>query len=188
MSDTAPDTGTPGTEPTPQQPEPEPTPDTGPDEVEQLKTELERLKSIARKQEDRAKANAKAAQELEQLRQATMSEQEKAVAQAREEGRKQAITEFGGQLVDAEIRAVAAGRLDDRALNVLFQSLNRAAFLNEDGTVDQKSVAEFVSGIAPPPPPKDPAFPDLGQGVRSAPAALNGDPLLRDLKARLGIS
>jgi hypothetical protein len=165
---------------------PEPAPAQGSD----LKAELEKLTREARKWEDRAKANATAAKELETLRQQSMTDQERAVAEAKAAGRQEAIATFATQLVDAEIRAVAAGLLDPKALNVLLQGLNRQAFLLDDGTVDTKSVREFIEGIAPPPPPAPPertAF-DLGQGARGDAMALNGDPLLRDIKNKLGIA
>lgn len=163
-------------------------PDTGDDGTD-WKAELEKWKAQARKHEQRAKENATAAKQLEELRRQTMSEQERAVAEAQDQGYKRALLELGSQLVDAEIRAASAGRLDDKALNVLLQGLNRSVFLGEDGQVDQKSVREFVDGIAPPKPePKVPGFPDLGQGARSAAPPLNGDPLLRDLKQKLGIA
>ena len=81
MSDTTPDTGT---EPTPEaEPqEPSDTPDPA-----ALTADLEKWKAQARKHEERAKANANAAKELEQVRQASMSDQEKAVEIARQQAR-----------------------------------------------------------------------------------------------------
>ena len=149
------------------------------DYVKQLRAEAAKHRSEAKK----------AAEELEKLRKAAMTEQERAIAEAQESGYKRALTEVGTRLVDAEIRAVAAGRFTDGQMGVLLQGLNRAAFLAEDGTVDVKSVQEFVDGLAPKQPePSVPGFPDLGQGARSAAPPLNGDPLLRDLKRKLGIS
>lgn len=148
---------------------------------------VKQLRSEAAKFRSEAKA---AAEELEQLRRAAMTEQERAIVEAREEGRRMAATEWGSKMVDAEIKAVAAGRFSEGQMNVLFQGLNRAAFLKEDGSVDMKSVQEFVEGLAPRPPESKPqSFPDLGQGIRTTDnTALNGDPLLRDLKRHLGIA
>lgn len=169
-----------------------------PEGILDWQAEANKWKALARQHEEssekaneRAKANARAAKELETLRQQSMTDQERAVAEAKAVGRSEAIATFATQLVDAELRAVAAGRLDPKALNVLLQGLNRQAFLLDDGTVDTKSVREFVEGIAPPPP--EPAAPertvlDLGQGARGDAMALNGDPLLRDIKNKLGIA
>lgn len=168
--------------------------DAGDDLAAQLaewKAEARKHEENAKKANERAKENAKAAQELEKLRQQSMTEQEKAMATAETAGYEKARVEFASKLVDAELRAAAAGRLDAKALNVLLQGLNRAAFLLDDGTVDEKSVREFVDGIAPPPPEPGPAtsgFPDLGQGARGPIPALNGDPLLAHIKAKLGIA
>lgn len=116
----------------------------------------------------KAQANAQAARELEQVRQSSMTEQEKAVAQAKAEARTEALREAGGRLVAAEVRAAAAGRLDDKQLSTLLDGLNVAAFVSEDGEVDAKRIGQFVDGIAP----KNTTtgaptgFPDLGQGAR----------------------
>lgn len=148
--------------------------------VKQLRGEAAKYRSEAKN----------AAEELEKLRRAAMSEQERAIVEARAEGRLAAMSEFGARVVDAEIRAAAAGRFTDGQMRVLLQGLNRSAFLAEDGSVDEKSVHEFVDGIAPPQQPAadQRTILDLGQGARGDANALNGDPLLRDIKAKLGIA
>lgn len=152
-----------------------------------LTAEVEKWKALSKKNEDRAKANADAAKELDKFRQQSMTETEKAVEQARAEARTAALAEAGGKVARAEIRAAAAGRLDAAALDVLIDGLNLAKFLDEDGEVDTEKVAAFVDGIAPKEDEEKPAgFPDLGQGARST-TPLNGDPLLRDVKHVLGI-
>lgn len=156
-------------------------------EVERLRGELQK----ARKWEERAKANAKAAKELEEFRQQSMSETEKAIEQARTEGRRQALTETGQKIAAAELRAAASGRMTDEQLTTLLDGLNLARFVDDDGEVDREALTAFVDGIAPKPTEDEPAVPllDLGQGARSVGqnAALNGDPLLRSLKEKLGI-
>lgn len=151
-------------EPTPTPPEPS-TPPTEP--ATDWKAKYDELQTQARKWEDRAKANNTAAKELEQLRQQSMTEQEKAVEQARTEARMAALAEVGGRLVDAAVRVASAGRLDDAAVGVLLDGLDRSKFLGSDGEVDEKAVASFVNGIAPSKQePTPPGFPDLGQGAR----------------------
>lgn len=160
--------------------------------------EAEKWKTQARKHEDRAKANAAAQTELEKLKQSQMSDQEKAVAQAKAdakaEARAELVAEMGPKLIAAEIRAAAAGRLEDEQISTLIDGLNVAAFLTADGEVDTDKVTKFVDGIAPARDGND-GQPnrltlDLGQGTRNGGGgdkALNGDPLVRDLKAKLGV-
>lgn len=149
------------------------------------KAEAEKWKNQARKHEERAKANASAARELEQFRTAAMSDQEKAVEAARAEGRTEALRESGTKVVDAEVRAAAAGRSVD--IEALLEGLDRAKFLGDDGEADRDAITAWVDRVAPKPEPTEAGFPDLGQGVRGQAQALNGDPLLRDLKSKVGV-
>jgi hypothetical protein len=165
--------------------------DTGGDDSKDWASEATKWRDLARKHEERAKANSAAAKELEQLRQQSMSDLEKAVAQARAEGHAEGLTSGMARVVKAEIRAAAAGRMSAEQLGALLEATNLSVFIGEDGDVDEAKVVKFVDGIAPPAEEETrPAgFPDLGQGARggSSNVALNGDPLLRDLKTKLGI-
>lgn len=164
-------------------------------DVEALQADLEKWKGLARKHEDRAKANSQSAKELEEFRQSQMSEQEKAVAEAIARARADTLAEVGSALVDAEVKTAAArAAADGRQIDAdaLLEGLNRSAFLTEDGKPDSDAIAKWIDRIAPkaeaPQEPKAPMFPDLGQGARGKQdMALNGDPLLRDVKAKLGI-
>ena len=171
-------------------------------DVEALKAETEKWKSLARKHEERAKANASAAKERDDIRTAAMTEQERAVAEAAAAARTATLAEVGSTLVDAEVKAAAAtltaaGRSVDADALLEGETLNRAAFLGEDGRPDTAKIAAWLDRVAPKATqeseqqPTAPVWPDLGQGQRG-PAnkdmALNGDPLLRDLKAKLNIS
>lgn len=155
-------------------------------EVERLRGELAK----ARKWEDRAKANAAAAKELEALKQSSMSDMEKAVEQARIDGLNEGISKAGTKLVRAEMKAAAAGRLDATQLDTLLEPLNLAAFLDDDGEVDTDKVSAYIAGIAPAEQTDDTqqpqSFPDLGQGSRGT-TPLGSDPLLGMLKGSLGI-
>lgn len=169
-----------------------PAADTAPEPVEDTdwKAEAEKFKALARKHEDRAKQNAGAAKELETLRQQSMTEQEKAVAQAAAEARSAAMVEFAAQLVDARFEAAAAGKLDHEQLAELLSNLDRGKFLAEDGTVDAERITAFVDRLAPKPADTEPAetpFPDLGQGTRNSQMTLGSDPLLASLKKAVGV-
>lgn len=155
-----------------------------PAEIVDWKAEAEKWKAQSRKNEDRAKANATAAKELEDLKRQSMSDQEKAIEQAKTEARAQALAEVIADRVHAAFTRAAAGRLDAEQVDELVNGINVAAFVDTDGKVDAAKVAQFIERIAP---TSEPAFPDLAQGVRGSTLPLNGDPLLRDLKSKLGI-
>lgn len=156
------------------------------------KAEAEKWRALSKETEKKAKANLT---ELEQLRQSAMSDQEKAVTQARTEGHAEGLAAGMARVVKAELRAAATGRMSPEQLGALLEATNLAVFIGEDGDVDETKVARFVDGIAPRPTEDEtrPGFPDLGQGARSGTntpgmnTPLNGDPLLRDVKAKLGI-
>lgn len=159
--------------------EPGPTPDegAGPEPPADLAAEVEKWKQIARKHEadaakatDRAKGNSAAVQELERLRKASMTEQERAVAAARDEASRETSLRYGGRLVDAEVRAAAHGRPID--VPTLLEGLDRSRFLTEDGEPDVKAIAAWVEKLSPPPPePTSPVVPGLGQGARTSTAS-----------------
>lgn len=152
-------------------------------EVARLKDELVK----ARKWEDRAKANAQAAKELETLRQSTMTDIDKAAAQARAEGRAEATRELAAERAVDKIRLAAAGRPVD--IDALLEGIDAARFLDSDGQPDTKAISAWVNRVAPAAEnPQTAAKRDLGLGARGQQApALNSDPLLGALKSKLGI-
>lgn len=128
--------------------------------------EAEKWKALARRHEGNAKANATKAKEFDALLEASKTDQERAVEQAREEAaaaaRADERSRFGSRLVDAEIRAVAAGRLEPDQVSVLMEGLDRSRFLTDDGDVDTKKVTKLLDGLVP----TKKTYPDLGQGRR----------------------
>lgn len=156
---TIPDTTPPAT--------PEPTPTTPPaqETSEDWKAKYEETLKEARKHEDRAKANATAAKELETFKQSSMTEQEKAVATARAEAKAEAMREVGGKLAEAAIRVAAAGRSVD--VDALLEGIDASKFLDDNGDPNDKAITAWVDRVAPvddsaKPPPRR----DLGQGAR----------------------
>ncbi len=125
------------------------------------KAEHEKAIAEARKWEARAKADHEKVKELDKLQRASMTDLEKAVADAREEGRATAIREATTELVDARMEAAASGRLSEKQLAVLLDGYDRTKFLTDDGKVDAAKVAKFIEAIAP-----AKGTPDLGQGPR----------------------
>ena len=79
--------------------------------------------------------------------------------------------------------------LSDAQLGVLLTSINRSAFLGDDGQVDEDAVKAFVNGIAPQRVEQEPPSFDLGQGARTNGSYGLGDDnaLLRDALAKLGV-
>lgn len=172
------------------EPDTDATPDTGAEPAADLSAEVDKWKSLARKHEERAKANAHATKELEQLRQQSMSDADKAIAAARAEAEADANRRWGVRLVDERLRNAAAGRPVD--VDALLEGVDRTRFLGDDGEPDTDAIAAWMDRVAPRPPEPEPGMPtsslDLGQGTRGAPAMpLNGDPLEAFLRHELGI-
>lgn len=184
MADTAPDTTT-SADPTTTTTPPAPDAPTATDDTTDWKAEAEKYKTLSRKHEERAKANATAAKERDELRQQYMTEQEKAVEQARAEGRSEAVKASSERVVSAEIRAAAAGRLGKEQLDELIDGIDTGKFVGDDGEVNVEKVQRFVDGIAPA-SNADPGFPDLGQGARGAGTGGSADQLLDDVKRLTG--
>lgn len=153
------------------------------------RAEFEELRKQARKWEARAKSNAQAAKELDDLRKQSMDETQRAIAEAVEKTRTEVLGQVGSKLVAAEIRAAATGRKTD--VDALIDGVNLSRFLNEDGDPDRESINEWLDKVAPAGTADDdskPSAPDLGQGKRGQPPALNSTQLERDIKAALGIA
>lgn len=156
------------------------------------KAEAEKWKSQSRKNEDRAKDNAKKAKDLDELHKASMTDAEKAIADAEARGRSAALVESGSKIVAAEVRAAAAGRNLD--VDALLEGLDPARFLDSEGEPDADAISKWVDRIAPAqaeeveaPGPLGAGI-DLGQGTRTTDSnmALNGDPLFKALKSAVG--
>jgi hypothetical protein len=187
MSDTTPETGS--------SPEPETgtsntnEPETGPppDQSEDLQKQLEHWKSQAKKQELRAKDNVAAAKELERLKQQSMSDAERAAAEARTDERAKVTREFGTRLAEATLRTAAVGR--PLQVDALVEGTDLARFVNDDGEPDAPAIEAWLDRVAPRPGPNGlPAGPplDLGQGTQGAPPSLNDGSLEAAVKSAFG--
>jgi membrane protein involved in colicin uptake len=100
-----------------------------------------------RKARRAAERAAKAAQaEIEKLKEAQLSEAERAVAEARREARAEALAEVNARVLRAEIKAVATGKLTDPADALTF--LDPSEFdVSEDGEVDTKSISKAIDDL-----------------------------------------
>jgi hypothetical protein len=93
--------------------------------------------------------------QLAKLQQASMSEQEKAVATARDEGRAEARAEAARELAAAEFRHAATGKIadPDGALAII----DLAKLVTADGQPDRKAIAAIVEQLAAVPQQQQPA-------------------------------
>ncbi len=117
--------------------------------VDQLQADLDKWKGHSRSWEDRAKANAKAAEELEALKKSAMTDQEKAVNEAKEAGRAEATQGMAASLALAKIEAALAGRMDKAQIDALVGAVDGSKFLTDKHEVDADKVKAYADGVAP---------------------------------------
>ncbi|MEU4579971.1 hypothetical protein [Nonomuraea sp. NPDC023979] len=114
--------------------------ETAPD-MEALKNEVAKWRTMSRKHEANAKAAAK---QLEDLQAANLSDAEKAVAEARAEGERAAVTKLSARLASAELAAEAAkagAQLPDT------EFINMSRFVTSDGDVESDAIKAFVKSL-----------------------------------------
>lgn len=107
------------------------------------------LADLARERDRRQAAEREAKRteaEMAKLRESSMSDQEKAIEQARREARAEATGAFNKRLVQADVRAAAAGRLTDPEDAIRFLDLDTFA-VNDDGDTDKKAIAAAVAQL-----------------------------------------
>lgn len=122
----------------------ESTTDTKPDELGDAGKKALAAERSARRQAEKA---AKAAEvELEKLRTDAMSEQEKAIAAARAEARAEALEAANARLVRAEVRAAAAGRLANPDLAPRLLNLDEFE-VGDDGEVDTAAITKALDAL-----------------------------------------
>ena len=135
------------------------------------------LDAMKAERNEAAKALKAAQRELEALKASSMSEAEKAVAEAEKRGAQQAAERYATRLVDEAFRAATVGR----ALNPdALLAFDRKTFITDDGDVDRDALAAWVEQHAVPTGPRRPAG-DADQGVR--PGASDPGPGLARLRA-----
>lgn len=140
--------------------------------AKELEAEAEKWKTQSRKNEDRSKENARKAKELDELHKASMTDQDRAIAEAREAGKSEALTTVGSRLVEAEFRVASAGRNLD--VDAVLEAVDPARFLTDDGEPDKEAITAWVDRIAPAQTENtEPEGPlgsgiDLGQGSRQS--------------------
>lgn len=125
-----------------------------------LSGELEKWKTLSRRNEQQAKANAAAAKELDELKKSQLTDQERLVESTKDETRRAVRLEFATKLVDAELRSALNGRVLEGGALLEF---DKSSFIDDDGNVNSESVQTWVEAHST---NTDVPKPDLGQGNR----------------------
>lgn len=91
--------------------------------------------------------------ELEKIKASQMSDAEKAIATAREEGKaegkREATDMWSAQTVKSEFKAAFAGREFD--VDTFLESANTSKFLTDDGQINSQAISELAEKLAPKP-------------------------------------
>lgn len=125
--------------------------------VEELIAERDKWKALSRQNEERWK---QASRERDELKQASMTEAEKALEQAKQEARSSALAEVGQRLVEAELRSAAATAGVQLPPT---EFINTSSLVGDDGLPNMDRVKAFVESL--PKPAAGPRFSqDLGLG------------------------
>lgn len=128
--------------------------------MEQLQAEVDKWKSLSRKNEQQAKANSAAAKELEDIRKSQLTDTEKLIEQTKSETAQSVRREFATKLIDAELKAHLNGRVIDSGALLSF---DKASFVTEDGNIDSEAIQSWVEAHSK---ESSTSAPDLGQGAR----------------------
>ncbi|GGX01963.1 hypothetical protein [Streptomyces chryseus] len=111
------------------------------------KSEAEKYKALMRKWQQRAKDNAAAVKERDQLKREGMSDLEKKVDEAVAAARAEERVKSGVRVARSAFLAAASGRLDN-AKDVA-DDVNLKKYVDDDGEVDEDAIAELVDRLAP---------------------------------------
>jgi len=179
-----PDPGTPAPEGDPPDPNTDSNTDSNTGEGGDDDVDVKKLKATLAAER---RARVAAEREATKLRDEHATDADRAIAAARDEGRREAMGQVGARMVEAEVRAAAGGRLADPADAV--RLLEVGSFIDDDtGDIDRDAIAAAIdelveakpylkagaSGRNGSPPPPAP------QGTRPGPAVEgDGDAFLR---------
>lgn len=131
-------------------------------EMEKLQAEVDKWKSLSRKNEQQAKSNMAAAKELEEIRKSQLTDTEKLIEQTKEETANSIRREYAAKLVDAELKSQLQGRVLDAGAVLSF---DKSSFIMDDGNIDSEAIQSWVDAHSK---TTDLPAPDLGQGSRGS--------------------
>ena len=151
---------------------------------------VESLRKENAKYRTKAGEQAAAAKAAEKARLDSLTEAERQIEEAKAVARSEAVTEFGKRLARTEFDAIAGRRNPDFDTVSALEWVDLARFVGDDGEPDTDAIKAAVERLVPAPAEGSSPGPrpDLSQGAKPGDVALNGDPLLNDLKSKLGIS
>lgn len=148
-----------------------------PEVKEVLEKERKAAREAARKARTAETALAKATGELEKFRESQLSEQEKAIKIARDEGLNEGLTKGNKRLIRAEVIAAAAGKVADPEDVFAILSTNGALAaleVGDNGEVDGDVIKTAIEDLVKTKPHlASVRHPGFGNGARS-PAAASG--------------
>ncbi len=138
------------------------------DDTTDYKAEAERLKAEKRSLEAN---NKRLAKERDDLKAAGMTADEKALNDAKNEGKAEGIKAAGAKLARAEVKAALAGLIDPADMADIIEDIDLSKYVKDDGDVDEDAVKalrtkwEKLTGKKPG---------EAGNGVRMVQGAGNG--------------
>jgi hypothetical protein len=137
----------PGADPPTDPPDPDPPGDeTDPGDSDAGKTDAGRLREMKAALAAERRARHAAEKDLAKIRDETASDADRAIAAARDEGRRDALGQVSARLVEAEVRAAAGGRLADPADAV--RLLDVASFVDgETGDIDGAAIRSALDDL-----------------------------------------
>ena len=138
-----------------------------------LTAEREARKAADKRAKDADKRAGELEKELNQFRQSSMTESEKALVQARNEARSETLKEVGVRLARTEFKAAAAAKGVD--VSDIAQFIDMSQFLDGDGEPDVSQIETAVAAITPKQPEK-PQYPSFDNGVRTTAAPIDSSP------------
>jgi hypothetical protein len=145
-----------------------------------------RLEAALAKERERRRTAEQAAKDGENARKASMTEAERAVAEAREQAAAEVRTQFGARLARTEYIAEAAKRNPGYDVAAVLDDINLARFIGDDGEPDSKAIAASVARLVPEATAAGPAQPPAfdGGARTTAPAGPDMNALIRQAAGR----
>lgn len=128
--------------------------------------DVARLQAALDKERDLRKTRDKELSDFRAQTKASMTDTERAIAEAREAAAAEVRTQYGERLARTEFLAEAAKRNPGFDAAAVLDDLNLARYIGEDGEPDSKAIAGVVGRLIPEGGPATPAPPSFDGGSR----------------------
>lgn len=109
--------------------------------------DIDRLQAALAKERESSKVGKAAAAELAKLKEASQSEQERAIAAAVKEAETRVSSTFAPRLVAMGIKSAAAGKFQNPADAAALLGSKVADFVSDDGEVDEAAIDKAVDDL-----------------------------------------